>query len=331
MTTTDKPTGAHNPYAKPLDLRPMLTQSPPKLNHILPGLLAGTVGALVAPGGTGKTMLLLQTALAVATATPLCGGLFDDVPPECARPITPLKVVFVTAEEPEEVIWHRLHAAMRQLLPSTHPLLDKNAAEELLDMLARNLHVYAMLGKPGTTLFDGDHARTLALQQLTEACDGAGLVLLDPLRQFHRGDENDSGAVTAVVQGLQALAARTGASVVVAHHTNRVSTNMGTGDTAGAARGSTALTDGVRWQLNLSRVSKEVAREHGINAGDEGRFVRVDFAKVNYLPPLPSRILKRGAGGALSVYALDTVRRSENSRAPRGSFARSAGRAVRAG
>ena len=119
--------------------------------------------------------------------------------------------------------------------------------------------------------------------------------------QFHRGDENDSWAMTALVQATQLLAAKTRASVLLSHHTNRASTNQGTGDTAGAARGSTALTDGVRWQMNMSRLGPELAKAYDVAPEDEGRYLRVDIAKANYLPPQPPQVLQRGAGGALSL------------------------------
>ena len=76
---------------------------------------------------------------------------------------------------------------------------------------------------------------------------------------------------------------------------------MGQSDTAGAARGSTALTDGVRWQLNLSRPTRESAKYHGIPDDERGRFVLADIAKANYLPPQHTEVLERLAGGVLTV------------------------------
>jgi RecA-family ATPase len=136
--------------------------------------------------------------------------------------------------------------------------------------------------------------------QLTRVCEGARLVMLDPIRRFHTCDENDSGAMTALVQMLQELASRTQAAVVFAHHTNRASQQMGQGDTAGAARGSTALTDGVRWQLNLSRPTKESAKRLEIH-GELTDLVLADIAKANYLPGQTTAILERQSGGVLRL------------------------------
>lgn len=38
-------------------------QEPPQLDFIWPGFLAGTVGALVAPGATGKSFWALEAAM----------------------------------------------------------------------------------------------------------------------------------------------------------------------------------------------------------------------------------------------------------------------------
>ena len=107
--------------------------------------------------------------------------------------------------------------------------------------------------------------------------------------------------MTALVQSLQVLASRTKAAVIFAHHTNRAAATMGQGDTTGAARGSTALTDGVRWQLNLSRPTRENAKHHGVSDEDRNRFVLADIAKANYLPPQRTEVLERHDGGVLMV------------------------------
>ncbi len=49
-----------------LDLMAAFTDSPPPIDYVLPNMVAGTVGALVSPGGAGKSMLILQLAAQVA-------------------------------------------------------------------------------------------------------------------------------------------------------------------------------------------------------------------------------------------------------------------------
>ena len=305
-----------NPFANPLDIRKLLANPPPVLKHVLPGLLEGTVGAVVAPGGVGKTMLLLQLGMAVATAHQLCGGLFADAPKNCAMDTTPGKVVFVAAEESADLLSHRLHAVSSYMLTEVTPKPNMFEKTDFLENLIGNFGVHALLGQPRALLIDDEYEPSPEFEQLVAACKGARLVLIDPLRQFHRGDENDSWNMTAVVQTLQTLAARTGAAVIVAHHTNRASTNTGTGDSAGAARGSTALTDGVRWQLNLSTPGSSIAAQYGIDSDERNRYVQVDIAKANYLAPQHSQLLERRAGGALALRLRPESEKSQKLKLP---------------
>ena len=289
----------HNPFEHRLDIRRILSTSPPAQDHVLPGLLAGTVGMLAGPGGVGKTMFELQVAMAVACGGSICGGVFEGGESGAMMSTRPGKVVLVAAEEAEDVIWHRLHAVAATLLKQPSLLGVDADPVTILGLWAENLHIYPLAGVPRVTLMDGDFESTGSFKQLMAACDGARLVMLDPIRRFHSCEENNSGDMTALVQLLQEISSKTKAAVIFAHHTNRASTQMGQGDTAGAARGSTALSDGVRWQLNLSKPTRDMAKRRGIADDDAGRFVMVDIAKSNYLPPQPTVMLERLAGGVL--------------------------------
>ena len=293
MSATEK----SNPFISRLDIRYTLMTKPPAQDHVLPGLLAGTVGMLAGPGGVGKTMFELQVALAVACGGSICGGMFDGGATGALMSTRPGKVVMVVAEEAVDVIWHRLHAVFSTLYPDL--LGIDMEPEELLNLWVENLHIYPLAGVPRVTLMDQDLIPANSLKQLMTACEGARLVMLDPIRRFHTSDENNSGAMTALVQLLQEISSRTKAADMFAHHTNRASTQLGQGDTAGAARGSTALSDGVRWQLNLSKPTRDMAKRLGIAEDDAGRYVMADIAKSNYLPPQPTVMLERRAGGVL--------------------------------
>lgn len=306
-----------NPFASPLRIRRLLTSTPPALHHVLPGLLQGTVGMVAASGGTGKSTFLLQLAFALASGASVCGGLFSDVAPECARNNEPVKVVYVAAEESETLLWHRMHAVVSHLFETDYPHLEQAERDELLNLFEQNVILFPLLGMSQTLLLDGAQQPTPAFWQLVKACEGATLVLIDPVRQFHCGDENEAWNMTAFVQTMRILATRTRATVLVAHHTNRASTQTGTGDAAGAARGSTALTDGVRWQLNLSRISPDLMRQYGISSQEEKLYIQADIAKSNYLAPYPTRVLRRGGGGALSlVHAPSGVVKAKATTAP---------------
>ena len=133
-----------NPFANPLDIRKLLGSPPPVLKHVLPSLLEGTVGAVVAPGGVGKTMLLLQLGMAVSTAHQFCGGLFADAPKNCAMNTTPGKVVFVAAEESADLLSHRLHAVSSYMLTQVMPKPTMLEKKKFLENLIENFGVHAL-------------------------------------------------------------------------------------------------------------------------------------------------------------------------------------------
>ena len=254
---------------------------------------------LAGPGGVGKTMFELQVALAVACGGSICGGLFEGAEADVMLSTQPGRVVMVVAEETVEVIWHRLHAVVATL-HRQHDLLGVDVdPPTLLSLWEKNLRIYPLAGMPRVTLMHRDLLPTERFTQLLAASEEARLVMLDPIRRLHASDENDSGSMTALVQMLQEITSCTNAALIFAHHTNRASTQLGTGDTAGAARGSTALSDGVRWQLNLSRPTRNVAGRYATANTDSSRFVMADIAKSNYLPPQPTVFLERIAGGVL--------------------------------
>jgi RecA-family ATPase len=276
-----------------LDILKALETTPPTPDFVLPGLPIGTVGAVVAPGATGKTLFLLQVCAAVATGTPVLGGLFET----STEPAAPAKVVLVVAEETMDVMHARLHAAVAQLLGQT-PDLPKADKLRLRDSLAEHLHVYPLAGTFRMLLDGRDPSGQDGLAALRRLSEGSRLVVIDPLRQFHTGDENDSWAMTSALQDLQVVASGGPRAVLVAHHTNKAATLSGQGDRAGASRGSAAFTDAVRWQLNLSALDDDLARDYSIASGELRHHVRADLSKANYLPPQTPVVLRREAGGA---------------------------------
>lgn len=290
-----------------------LLTEPPHPTHVLPGLLEGTAGLLAAPGGIGKTMLLIQTGIAMAAGLPICGGLFDNVPAECARRKQPSKVVLLLAEEGSRIVGLRLHAALKGLTEGGSPLLPHSRDSELIELLQENLVILncADVGRP--TLIGRDGQVTPAYRQLREIAEGAQLVMLDPLRQLHSGDEVDSGYMTDVMGHLQRIVAGTNGALLVSHHTSQASSVSNYGDRAQAARGSTAITDAVRLQINLSAPTVEWLTRSGVSFDEVEKLLRVDVAKANYLPQMRTQLLLRGPGGVLRQPRANELRWNVNS------------------
>lgn len=279
-----------------LDISAALANPPPLPDHVLPGLPAGTVGALVAPGGAGKTMLALSMSIALATGRTGLPGFGIDAKSQLAAPVP---VVLVTAEESADEMHRRLHHITASLAAKKKGALPEEARLQMVAMLKQNLIIYPLAGRHRLRL-DSESADTSGLKALEEVSTGARLVILDPLRQFHSGDENDSWAMTSLVQKLQGIASRTRCALLLSHHTNQQATMSGTGELAGAARGSAALTDAVRWQLNLSRLDIGLAKSYGIQASDLSPYICAGLAKANYIVAPAPLVFRKDAGGVLT-------------------------------
>lgn len=282
-----------NPFSRPLNIKFMLRNPPPALDHVLPGLLAKSVGLLVGPGAVSKTMLALQVGIAMATGTPLLGGLVGGSVSEGGKA---QRVVLVLAEESAEVVWHRLHAIASVQLAASG--IDPDTAAELLE---RNLVIHALAGGDQVNLLGDNLDRTPAGEQLREACMGARLVILDPVRDFHNADENDSTAMKALARHIASYAASTGAAWLLVHHSSRAAAVHGFGGSADAGRGSTALTNAVRWQMNLSRPTRETAKQHRILADELHEIVLLDVPKSNYVGNPGTLLARRGPHGVLML------------------------------
>jgi RecA-family ATPase len=245
----------------------------------------------------GKTNFLLQTSISLAIGQSAFGGLFANATNVATAPA---KVVFVVAEEGIDVMHLRLHAAVGNALGKVGHLVDQEARDQIYSLLDANLHLYPLAGVT-RLLIDGFEGSTNGLATLRDMAAGARLLVIDPLRQFHSGDENDSWVMTSVVQSLQSIASEHKCAVLAAHHTNKAATVNGSGDRAGASRGSAAFTDGVRWQLNLSPLDDTLGNAYGIDREGLSAYVRADLAKANYIAPQSAQVLRRQAGGAFEV------------------------------
>jgi hypothetical protein len=264
-----------NARLSPLDLNWALHSVLPPLDFVLPGLLPGGLGLMVAPGGTGKSYLALDIAMSIAIGRSIAGGLFPATQPG--------KVVYLAGEENDRLLAERL----RSILDIT-----ERAQIEL-----QNLVLLPMSGENCLLLSKGQP--TDLLDELEKLSQGARLIIIDPIRRLHDGEENDSATMTQLVIALESLAKKTSAAVIGIHHANRASA----GDTSSqnASRGSSALVDGARWQINLSKMDVKTADGMAVSEHDRPLYVALDFAKGNYLPSTSRQWLIRQPGGALKL------------------------------
>ncbi len=265
-----------------INIMEAFTKEPPELDFIWPGFLAGTVGALVAPGATGKSFWALEATMAVACS--VAGGDLLGLKPKYTG-----RVVYFSAEEPEPVLIRRIHATGEHL------------NQESREAIADHLILEPILGRR-LNIMDERH-----LARVIEFCADTRLIVLDTLSRIHHLDENDNGQMAQLISTLEYIATTTGASILYLHHVNKGSAKDGQTDQQQAARGASSLIDNARWCGFVARMTEKEA-EHLSDRpydkkpiGSERRkfFLRFGVSKQNYDEPQDDRWYVRVEGGVL--------------------------------
>jgi len=166
-----------------LDVQRMATTPPPPLSWLArPMLPRGTLSALYAPGGDGKSLLAMALAAAVAHGGELAGI-------QCEQGAS----IYLDAENGE---WE-IHRRVRTLgLPSS--------GVRLADASGLNLRRSI------------DEVKGLVNEATPD------LLVLDSLRSMTPGmDENDTAQTARVLDPLRQLAHDSGAAILVIHHANK--------------------------------------------------------------------------------------------------------------
>lgn len=272
---------------KPLDISHCFETAPEALDFVLPGMLAGSVGSIISPGGGGKSMMVLQVGAQIASGA-------DTL--KWGKELKRGKVVYMAAEDPIAALHHRLHQ-LGQLLNPT----ERKAVVE-------NLTIYPLVGEEVDLLGPATEHGIIPVAQ------GCRLLIYDTLRRFHGANENDSGAMSKVVSQLEIIARETGSSALFLHHSSKSAALNGMVEEQQSSRGSSVLTDNIRWQGFLSGLSKGEAKDFKIEPERRSFYVRFGVNKQNYGQPCEDVWLERGKGGLLSAAKFEKVEKCASSR-----------------
>lgn len=257
---------------KPANLEEWWREPPAPLDFVLPNMVGGSVGALVSPGGAGKSMLALQLAIQISGGPDLLG----------IGELHQGAVTYLPAEDPISAVRHRWWSIGQQL--------DEDQRQRVLD---GGLEIRPLAGTEPNIMDDRWH------RWLHQIAEGRRLMILDTLRRFHQEEENASGPMAKIVGKLEAIATRTGCAIIFLHHSSKSMAITGAGDQQQASRGSSVLTDNIRWQAFMAGMSKQEAEERGVEQGQRGYFVRFGISKANYGVPFEEKWLRRHEGGVL--------------------------------
>lgn len=230
------------------------------------------VTLLIAPGGTGKTALLIAQMVALASGMPITGEYIFE---RC-------RVLILCFEDGLAEIRRRIRACrLHHNLPDLKGWLYFAVLTRAHGKLLMQ-HAPVAEGEPQQP----DLAK--AIDDLVTRL-GVGVLGLDPLKKAHGADENDNTAMDEVMQVLSDMAIARNIAIAAAHHTSKGAMEAGNPD---KARGASALRDAARIVKTVTGMAPEEAQLFGIDERTRRVMLRIDNAKVNLAPPTDTEWLK---------------------------------------
>jgi hypothetical protein len=269
--------------------KPMLLNYVDAIGRKTGFLPKGIVSMLVGAGGVGKTHLLAQLALAVASGQPWLDCM---EPTEHCGSGKKGNVFLGLGENQYDDIHRLLHKASKRL--RKQPM-----GEEMLAEASQRIAPFSFCGQQASFIQDRKPSRyfrqlKMRLEDMAPP-SGWSLIILDPISRFLGADaETDNAAATQFIAMLEELTIELPGrpTVLFAHHVNKSAINSDRPNQT-AARGSSALTDGVRWQVNFSKD----------NFLEEGKdLTTLRMTKSNFTRILEPITLKKDSDGFLERY-----------------------------
>lgn len=264
-----------------------LCNDPPRREYMLmdertkrPVMVRGKLALLAAKGGAGKTMSLLQLAVAVATGSTWFGT-------DGWETRAPGRVLLALGEEDRPEVMRRLHHVCRRL----------KLSQGQLESVVRNITFLPLAGVGVALTHEADSSGDLPetvrageIRQFLQAAATAGeafdLVIIDPLSRFAGPDvEKDNAAATRFIQVVETFTApECGApAVIIAHHLRKIGKDEDA-EASDLIRGSVGLVDGVRWAGVLAQMKP-------IEGAPD--LLRLRVVKSNYAPiPEPLTLVR---------------------------------------
>ncbi|MDH2329102.1 AAA family ATPase [Cereibacter sp. SYSU M97828] len=231
-------------------------------------LLRGRLSVLVAPGGIGKTSLLIAEALAMVTGRQLL----------CDQGEAPLRVLIINLEDAKDEMDRRIAAAMAHF-----GITSEDIGGRLhLASAGADFRLASQTTSAGLTLnekaFDA-----LRQQILSRQID---VITIDPFISCHQISENDNVGIDFLAKELARLAAECNCAIEVVHHTRKLNGDRVTSE---SMRGASALLNAARVSRVLNPLSEKVKKENGIEASasyfevatDKANLSRISAAKVH--------------------------------------------------
>ena len=181
----------------------------------------GTLSMITAPGGTGKTWLVLQLAVRIA------------------KEAVGTKVFLWLSEDPSGSVKSRYEAIEKEIL-SSYGAHD----------VARDIHI--SVADPLLLLDVHGHAAKInakfyAMKRELREYD---VIVIDPLLAFYGGDENNNSQARVFMQAFLNWCRGEGKTIIFLHHSRKGDSNGGS-----RSRGAGAIIDAVRCVYDMEHIT----------------------------------------------------------------------------
>jgi len=255
----------------------MLKSRGKPLDFVLPGLLVDTVGIVVGGSGVGKSHFALQNAISVGIGRDIFNFWGDPENPFCMKKG---KVMYISAEDGEDVVTQRLQNACKELSSR-----QRRAVKE-------NVHFFfpqsfSIVTRQDGVLTESDWIRDLHAELCTWE-ERPRLIIVDTLnRSLGDANENSASGMAKIEEALKRIAVTYGCGVQLVHHALKGSGDAEAGLKPDVARGSSAAVCNVRSMINLALDDTNP------------NVIWYALSKANYGPKPPIRFAIRNSDGVL--------------------------------
>src|SRR5215831_5616530 len=227
-----------------------------------------TVSGTEAPGGTGKSSLVMVEAIAMATGRDLLG--------EGAR--EPLKVWYHNGEDNMLELQRRVGAICQ------YYNIPMEELESGFFMTSGNEVPLRVAVTWSQVRLQTDHR---LVKHITEAIgdNKVDAGMFDPLVTLHGVGENNAGQMDQVIRIFTRMADSQNCAIDLSHHTRKLAPGSSDDVTIDDMRGAGAVKDAMRAVRMLNIMSSKDAENAGIMDIERTNYFRIDRAKANYSGP----------------------------------------------
>lgn len=253
----------------------MLARSSP--DCIVENYLFADVGVLFAPGGVGKTTLVLYESICIALGLPL----YD------LEVKKPGPVMILTAEDSREMLIARLRAICAAMELSYPQIRTVRERVQISDVTGSGLRL--------TRVIDDVVLPTASVDEIADKCAASPpvLIVIDPAVSFGVGESRVNDAEQGLIEAARRLRNRLNCCVRYIHHTGKTNGKEKSLDQY-SGRGGSAFSDGARMVHVMQPLTGKEWRERtgqDLAMGETGLILA--RPKMSYSPPQAEILIRR--------------------------------------